>query len=49
MTSATMHSAALTIVLLIAATGNYTFFNLLTIVLCIPVLDDRLFAAQALW
>ncbi len=26
--------------LLIAATGNYGFFNLLTIVLCIPVLDD---------
>lgn len=25
---------------LIAATGNYTFFNLLTIVLCVPVLDD---------
>lgn len=27
--------------LLIAATGNYTFFNLLTIVLCITLLDDR--------
>jgi len=27
--------------LLIAATGNYTFFNLLTILLCIPLLDDR--------
>ncbi len=27
---------------LIAATGNYGFFNLLTIVLCIPLLDDRL-------
>ncbi len=26
--------------LLIAATGNYTFFNLLTIVLCVPLLDD---------
>jgi predicted DCC family thiol-disulfide oxidoreductase YuxK len=26
----------------IAATGNYTFFNLLTVVLCIPLLDDRL-------
>ena len=25
----------------IAATGNYGFFNLLTIVLCVPVLDDR--------
>jgi hypothetical protein len=27
----------------IAATGNYGFFNALAIVLCIPVLDDRLF------
>jgi predicted DCC family thiol-disulfide oxidoreductase YuxK len=27
--------------LLIAATGNYTFFNLLTIVLCVLLLDDR--------
>jgi predicted DCC family thiol-disulfide oxidoreductase YuxK len=26
--------------LLIAATGNYCFFNLLTIALCIPLLDD---------
>ncbi|HEY9871559.1 MAG TPA: lipase maturation factor family protein [Candidatus Obscuribacterales bacterium] len=26
---------------LIAATGNYTFFNLLTIVLCVPLLDDN--------
>lgn len=26
--------------LVIIATGNYTFFNLLTIVLCIPLLDD---------
>ncbi len=26
----------------IAATGNYGFFNLLTIVLCVPVLDDAL-------
>jgi hypothetical protein len=25
----------------IALTGNYTFFNLLTIVLCVPLLDDR--------
>ena len=30
--------------LLIAATGNYTFFNLLTVVLCIPLLDDALLA-----
>jgi predicted DCC family thiol-disulfide oxidoreductase YuxK len=27
--------------LLIAATGNYTFFNLLTIVLCLTMFDDR--------
>ena len=26
---------------LISATGNYGFFNLLTVVLCIPLLDDR--------
>jgi len=25
---------------LIALTGNYTFFNLLTVVLCVPLLDD---------
>src|SRR5262249_51869575 len=25
---------------LIAATGNYGFFNLLTIILCVPLLDD---------
>jgi lipase maturation factor 1 len=30
--------------LLIAATGNYGFFNLLTIVLCVPLLDDRALA-----
>ena len=30
--------------LLIALTGNYTFFNLLTVVLCLPLLDD--FALQ---
>ncbi|MEW5974365.1 MAG: lipase maturation factor family protein [Acidobacteriota bacterium] len=28
--------------LLIAATGNYAFFNGLTIALCLPLLDDRL-------
>jgi len=28
--------------LAIAATGNYGFFNLLTLVLCVPVLDDAL-------
>jgi predicted DCC family thiol-disulfide oxidoreductase YuxK len=27
--------------LLIAATGNYGFFNLLALVLCVPLLDDR--------
>ena len=30
---------------MIAATGNYGFFNLLTIVLCVPLLDDRLLGA----
>jgi hypothetical protein len=30
--------------LLIGATGNYGFFNLLTIVLCIPLLDDAILA-----
>ena len=29
--------------LLIILTGNYTFFNWLTIVLCIPLFDDQLF------
>jgi lipase maturation factor 1 len=29
--------------LLIAATGNFGFFNVLTIVLCIPLLDDNCF------
>jgi hypothetical protein len=28
---------------LIAGTGNYAFFNLLTIALCVPLLDDRAF------
>jgi predicted DCC family thiol-disulfide oxidoreductase YuxK len=27
--------------MIIALTGNYTFFNLLTIVLCLPLLDDH--------
>jgi len=31
----------------IAATGNYGFFNLLAIVLCIPLLDDDAFPAGA--
>jgi hypothetical protein len=30
--------------IVIAVTGNYTFFNLLTIVLCIPLLDDHALA-----
>jgi predicted DCC family thiol-disulfide oxidoreductase YuxK len=30
---------------LIAATGNYGFFNLLTIVLCVPLLDDAAWPA----
>jgi hypothetical protein len=37
-------AGALAVILLqlgIAATGNYGFFNLLTIVLCVPALDDR--------
>jgi hypothetical protein len=29
---------------MIALTGNYNFFNLLTVVLCIPLLDDELLA-----
>jgi predicted DCC family thiol-disulfide oxidoreductase YuxK len=29
----------------IAATGNYGFFNILSLVLCVPLLDDRLFPA----
>jgi hypothetical protein len=32
--------------LLIAATGNYGFFNLLSIVLCIPLLEDDFFPAR---
>ena len=32
----------------IAATGNYGFFNLLTLVLCIPVLDDAVLARVGL-
>jgi len=30
--------------ILIGLTGNYCFFNLLTIILCLPLLDDRLLA-----
>ena len=32
--------------LLIMATGNYTFFNLLAIILCLPLLDDDLWPAR---
>jgi hypothetical protein len=32
--------------LLIGATGNYGFFNLLTIALCLPLLDDAFFPAR---
>jgi hypothetical protein len=35
------------LMLLIAATGNYGFFNLLTLVLCIPLVDDRVWRAAA--
>ncbi|HEV3256964.1 MAG TPA: lipase maturation factor family protein [Gemmataceae bacterium] len=31
---------------LIAATGNYGFFNLLTVVLCVPLLEDGFFPAR---
>jgi hypothetical protein len=36
------------LMILIALTGNYGFFNLLTIVLCLPLLDDRLLGRLAL-
>ena len=32
--------------LLIAATGNYGFFNLLAAALCVPLLDDEIFARR---
>ncbi len=32
---------------LIMLTGNYNFFNVLTIVLCLALLDDRMFGAAA--
>jgi lipase maturation factor 1 len=45
--------AALTVILqlFITLTGNFGFFNWLTIVLCIPLLDDRLlyYAVPARW
>ncbi|MFZ5469505.1 MAG: lipase maturation factor family protein [Myxococcota bacterium] len=31
--------------LTVMATGNYSFFNLLTLVLCVPLLDDRVLRA----
>ncbi|MFP3941663.1 MAG: lipase maturation factor family protein [Thermoanaerobaculia bacterium] len=33
------------LMLLVVLTGNYGFFNLLTVALCIPLLDDRVWAA----
>ncbi|MGH7497407.1 MAG: lipase maturation factor family protein [Gemmatimonadales bacterium] len=36
--------ALVSLQLAIAATGNYGFFNLLAIVLCVPLLDDRMLA-----
>ena len=33
--------AIVSLMLLIGVTGNYNFFNLLTVVLCITLLDDR--------
>jgi hypothetical protein len=38
-------AAVVLLMALIAATGNYGFFNLLTAVLCIPLLDDRAWCA----
>ncbi len=35
--------------LLIAATGNYGFFNLLTLALCVPLLDDDALRGWAEW
>jgi|CXWL01.1.fsa_nt_gi predicted DCC family thiol-disulfide oxidoreductase YuxK len=40
-------AAIAVLMLLIAVTGNYGFFNLLTLVLCLACLDDRFFAAPA--
>jgi predicted DCC family thiol-disulfide oxidoreductase YuxK len=36
-----------TLQILILATGNYGFFNILTIVLCIPLLDDGLWMSRS--
>ena len=44
------HAAFLLLALLqaaIALTGNYAFFNLLTVALCVPLLDDAAFRAMA--
>ncbi|CAC5380957.1 Lipase maturation factor 2 [Mytilus coruscus] len=38
--------ALLLLQILIIVTGNYNFFNLLTIVLCIPLLDDQAFGKK---
>jgi hypothetical protein len=37
--------AVVLLMALISATGNYGFFNLLTCVLCVPLLDDRAWCA----
>ncbi|MBI4716232.1 MAG: lipase maturation factor family protein [Planctomycetes bacterium] len=37
-------AATVLLMVLIGATGNYNFFNLLTVALCVPLLDDRLLA-----
>jgi hypothetical protein len=39
-------AGAVLLQLLIAATGNFGFFNLLTVVLCVPLLDDDCFPAR---
>jgi hypothetical protein len=39
-------SAIMAFQLLIAATGNYGFFNSLSLVLCVPLLDDDLFPSR---
>ncbi len=39
-------AAIAALMLVIAATGNYGFFNLLTLVLCLACLDDRFFKAE---
>ena len=43
------HGAAVALIALqagVAATGNYAFFNLLSIAICIPLFDDTFFSAR---